>query len=71
MVTTAKQPAADNDAAEIIKGERQRIAAELRKAVDAAVPQDPLAYTQGFRDGADFVAERVLGMLLSDVAPQG
>lgn len=30
-----------------------------------------MAYIQGFRDGADFVAERLLGLLVSDAEPQG
>ncbi len=44
--------------------ERKRIASELAAAVKDAVPKESMEYIQGFRDGADFVAERVLGLVL-------
>lgn len=57
----------DEEAEEDIRAaERARICKELAKAVADAVPEDPLAYIQGFRDGANFVSERVLGMLVAE-----
>ena len=55
----------DEDAAEDIRAaERLRIAGALARAVAAAVPREAQDYLNGFRDGADFVAERVLGLVL-------
>lgn len=55
----------DNVIAEDIRAdERRRIAAELSKAVQDAVPKEPMVYIQGFTDGANFIAERVLGLVL-------
>lgn len=44
--------------------ERRRIAGELAKAVADAVPREALDYLRGFQDGANFVAERVLGLVV-------
>ncbi len=59
----------DENAAEDIRAaERKRILAGLSQAVADAMPPEPEAYIQGFKDGASFVAERLLGML---VLPDG
>lgn len=58
----------DEQAAEDIRAaERERIAAALSKAVADAVPREAQDYINGFRDGANFVAEQVLGLVLVDV----
>lgn len=54
----------DNAAEDIRVAERKRILSLLAQAVADAVPAEPEAYIQGFKDGANFVAERLLGMLI-------
>lgn len=65
-------PDEDIIAEEIRLQERRRIGAALGKALEAAIPAEPLAYIQGFRDGANFIAERVLGLTVDpdDTAAQ-
>lgn len=68
-----RDPSVLDDAAarEVRAAERRRIAALLPRAIADAVPAEPEAYIQGFKDGAAFVAERVLGETLPlDDLPQ-
>lgn len=53
-------------AEDIRADERRRIAALLPEALRDAVPKDAEAYLQGFKDGAAFVVERVLGETLEE-----
>lgn len=65
---SAETSTIDDEAAEEIRAaERERIAAELAKALADAVPKEAIDYIRGFQDGANYVAERVLGLTLPNV----
>lgn len=63
--TSSDASTIDDEAAEEIRAaERERIAAALSKALADAVPQEAIDYIRGFQDGANFIAEKVLGISL-------
>lgn len=60
----------DETAADIRADERRRIAEKLALAVADAVPREAIDYIRGFQDGANFVAEYVLGESIDAPKPK-
>ena len=69
IVEADRASAVDLAADDIRAAERRRIAGELAAALSDAVPKEAQDYINGFRDGANFIAQRVLGLTLPEEEP--